>query len=403
MFLPIGDYPNPRGFTPWVTRILIGLNVLAFFAVNISGNRLLTDEERRDPEIRAAVDTLWEMETKLALAHGEAPQPRASFENTVSATDVTLWRFGYKPGQASLLTLLLCIFLHGGWMHIFGNMLFLWIYGDNVEARLGHIGYLVAYLVTGVIATLAFAVRNSDSLIPLIGASGAISGVLGLYLIWFPHNRIRILYFFFFIGTLDLPAYVVLLFYIVLENLLPEFAGAGGSTAYLAHIGGFFAGVLGAVAINMITGKRPVPVPDVRGWRNRRVRRSPMSELRRSSATEAFTEAMRGGRMAEAAHAFARVAREGGATPAASDVFQLGQWLYDSSYARDAIAVFRYYMRQFPRGQDLDRVHLGAGILKARVLKQPQSARQDFLTAIDLARDKTTADLARAELERLGG
>jgi len=403
VFLPIGDYPNPRGFTPWVTRILIGLNILAFFAVNVAGDRLLTEEERRDPEIRAAIDTLWSMEVEGA-ARGRRPaaDSREAFENTVSATDVTLFRFGYKPGQASLLTLLLCMFLHGGFMHIAGNMLFLWIYGDNVEARLGRFGFLAAYLATGAIATLAFALRSSDSLIPLIGASGAISGVLGLYLIWFPHNRIRLIYFFFFIGTLDLPAYVVLLFYIVLDNLLPQFAGAGGSTAYLAHIGGFFAGVAGAVAINMITGKRPVPMPGVSGWKSQRVRRSPISELRRSTASEAFADAMSGGRMAEAAHAFARVAREGGATPAASDVFRLGQWLYDSNYGRDAIAVFRYYMRQFPRGEDLDRVYLGAGILKSRVLKQPQTARQDFLTAIDLARDEATAELARAELARMG-
>ena len=87
--------------------------------------------------------------------------------------------------------------------------------------------------------------------------------------------------------------------------------GAGGSTAYLAHIGGFCAGVAGAVAINMITGKRPVPMPGVSGWKSQRVRRSKMSDLQRSTASEAFADAMRGGRMAEAAHAFARVAREG--------------------------------------------------------------------------------------------
>jgi membrane associated rhomboid family serine protease len=342
------------------------------------------------------------MDTKLAQEYGEAAQTRTSFENSVSAADVTLFRFGYKPAQASLFTLLACMFLHGGWMHIFGNMLFLWIYGDNVEARLGRFGYLAAYLGTGAIATLAFALRNSESLTPLVGASGAISGVLGLYLIWFPRNRIRIIYFFFFIGILDLPAYVVLLFYIVVENLLPEFAGAGGSTAYLAHIGGFVAGVIGAAGINMLRGNRPIPRPDVSGWQNTRMRRTPMAELKRTSASEAFTEALQGGRMEEAAHAFARVAREGGAPPAAEDVFRLGQWLYEEQFARDAIAVFRFYMRQYPRGEDLDRVHLGAGILKSRVLKQPQTARQDFLTAIDLARDKATADLAREELTRLG-
>ena len=122
------------------------------------------------------------------------------------------------------MDLLSCMFLHGSLMHLFGNMLFLWIYGDNVERRLGSFAFLLWYLLTGVAATLAHALVFSSSEVPLVGASGAISGVLGFYFVWFPRNVVRMLAFLppFLMQVFEIPARYVLGMYLVLDNLCPS-------------------------------------------------------------------------------------------------------------------------------------------------------------------------------------
>ena len=142
------------------------------------------------------------------------------------------------PGWASLFT---SLFLHGGWMHLIGNMLFLWIFGDNVEDSMGHLRYLVFYLLCGVLATLMHAVVDPTSEMPLIGASGAISGVLGAYLIL--HPRARLLVLFMSIIPLTLPAWIVLGSWIGLQFLNLN-NSAGSDVAWWAHIGGFIAGAI---------------------------------------------------------------------------------------------------------------------------------------------------------------
>lgn len=143
---------------------------------------------------------------------------------------------------------LLSMFLHGGWLHFLGNMMFLWIFGDNVEDRLGHGRYLVFYLLAGYVATFAHAFANPSSQIPAIGASGAISGVLGAYLFLHPGARIRTLVFIFvFFTTIEIPAIVFLPLWFLLQ-LGPGIASIGnadasaGGVAWFAHIGGFIAG-----------------------------------------------------------------------------------------------------------------------------------------------------------------
>ena len=130
----------------------------------------------------------------------------------VSAYDLVVFAYGFRPADLNLSALVTSMFLHGGFMHLAGNMLFLWIYGDNVEHRLGRWRYLAAYLGTGTLATLSHAVLNLDSALPMVGASGAISGVLGLYFIWFPRNRVRlwIMLFPFFMNVVYAPARLVL-------------------------------------------------------------------------------------------------------------------------------------------------------------------------------------------------
>ena len=161
------------------------------------------------------------------------------------------------------------MFMHGGWMHLAGNMLFLWIYGDNVEHRLGHVGYLVAYLAAGLAATLFFAMFVPNSQIPMLGASGAISGVLGFYFLWFPRNRIKVFVFLFplLMTTLLIPSRIVLGVYLVIDNILPFLTRPveGSGVAHGAHIGGFLAGLGLALAIDRLPGvlkmKGTIPKP----------------------------------------------------------------------------------------------------------------------------------------------
>jgi membrane associated rhomboid family serine protease len=142
------------------------------------------------------------------------------------------------------------MFLHGGWMHLIGNMWFLWIYGDNVEDVLGHGKYLGFYLLCGVIAGLGQYIISPDSRIPILGASGAIAGVMGAYMIKFPHNRIvTLLPLFIFWTTIEVPAVFILAYWFILQF----FSGVGsigysqssqGGVAFFAHIGGFIAGMI---------------------------------------------------------------------------------------------------------------------------------------------------------------
>jgi len=158
--------------------------------------------------------------------------------------------YAVVPARLHFSALLTSMFLHGGWMHLIGNMWFLWIYGDNVEDVLGHGKYLLFYLACGVLAGLAQYLMSPDSRIPMLGASGAIAGVMGAYLIKFPHNRIvTLLPLFIFWTTIEIPAVLILAYWFVLQF----FSGVGsigysqasqGGVAFFAHIGGFIAGMI---------------------------------------------------------------------------------------------------------------------------------------------------------------
>ncbi|MEL6907685.1 MAG: rhomboid family intramembrane serine protease, partial [Planctomycetota bacterium] len=230
MLLPYRDAPNPEG-RPLVTWLLIAANVLVFVAVTLplAGAQL----DLADPVVRRAIAAHPELLASLARGGSVGPY------------DLFLFDWGFIPAEASVRTLFASMFLHGGFMHLFGNMLFLWIYGDNVEARLGRVGYLAAYLGTGVAATATQAVFDLSSTTPMVGASGAISGVLGLYFVFFPRNVVHVFValFPFFLQTIQVPARLALGFYLVFQNLLPVFFGAGGSVAHGAHIGGFVGGL----------------------------------------------------------------------------------------------------------------------------------------------------------------
>jgi membrane associated rhomboid family serine protease len=158
--------------------------------------------------------------------------------------------YGVVPDRLQLTSLITSMFMHGGWMHIIGNMWFLWIFGDNIEDSVGHGKFLMFYLACGVVAALAHVLLNPYSRIPTVGASGAIAGVMGGYLVRFPRARITTLVpVFIFLTTFELPAVWVLLYWFVIQF----FSGVGsvafsqqsaGGVAWFAHVGGFLAGVL---------------------------------------------------------------------------------------------------------------------------------------------------------------
>ena len=175
---------------------------------------------------------------------------------------------GVIPARLQWVDVLTSIFLHDGWLHLIGNMWFLWIYGDNVEDILGHAQYLVFYLLCGLAATMVHVVFNADSRVPTIGASGAIAGVMGAYVVKFPHSKITTLVLVVvFITTMEIPAYLILLYWFVIQF----FSGVGsmghshlsqGGVAWFAHIGGFLAGV--ALILVMRTRERFSHRPEMR-------------------------------------------------------------------------------------------------------------------------------------------
>ena len=164
--------------------------------------------------------------------------------------ELVLRRYGVVPALLSWPTLITSMFLHGGWLHFLGNMLYLWIFGDNVEDRLGHFRFVAFYLLCGVVAALAQVVMRPDSLIPTIGASGAIAGVMGAYLVMYPHSRVLTLVpFIVFWDLIEIPA----VFFLGIWFLMQLLSGVGslavtadtGGVAFWAHVAGFMAGLMG--------------------------------------------------------------------------------------------------------------------------------------------------------------
>ena len=209
---PIGDQ-NPRRIVPWVTYSILVINFVFFF---------------------------------FELTQGEAFIIRWSF---------VAQRFLANP-LGDFFTLFTSMFMHAGWLHILGNMLYLWIFGDNVEDTFGHLKFLLFYLICGFAATFAQMSVDINSDIPSLGASGAIAGVLGAYIFIFPRARVRVLMGLYIIPV---PALIVIGLWIVLQF----FYGVGslgsateGGVAYMAHIGGFFAGLILAPLFRLGGNKR---------------------------------------------------------------------------------------------------------------------------------------------------
>jgi membrane associated rhomboid family serine protease len=207
--IPIKD-ENPTSTFPIFTIGIIALNCIIFLYQQSLG--------------RAAAGFI--------LTYGAVPDAVSSFRMT---------------DFPAPLTLLTSMFLHGGWLHLIGNMLYLWIFGNNIEDQLGHLRFLVFYLVCGAVASSAHIAVTPHSRIPMVGASGAIAGVLGAYIVKFPHARVlTLLWLGFFVRLVRIPAIFFLGFWFIMQLIfgLPSLATPGtGEIAFFAHIGGFLAGL----------------------------------------------------------------------------------------------------------------------------------------------------------------
>lgn len=172
-------------------------------------------------------------------------------------------QYSLRPAYFRIENVFTSMFLHANWMHVLGNMLFLWVFGDNVEDILGHGKYLLFYLLCGVVAGMAQVLIDPGSRIPMVGASGAIAGVMGAYLVKFPHSRVVMAAWFIIIFTFDLPAWLMLVYWFLMQ-VFGGFGSIGdmsqqGGTAFFAHVGGFVAGL---VLINLLGTRQ-------RYWRRR--------------------------------------------------------------------------------------------------------------------------------------
>lgn len=221
---PIGDDNSDRTITPIVNYAFIGLNILVFVLLQgLGGNDSFSYAFSLVPK---------EITTGLDITGAQIV--RDSLGNTGEIQH-------YATPLPVYFNFLSSMFMHGGIAHIFGNMLFLWIFGDNLENLLGHVRFAIFYIVCGFAAALAQVVMDSDSIIPMLGASGAISGVLGGYVLLFPQRQVRALIFNF---LTTVPAFVAIGIWIVYQIILGYLTPAGtGGVAYAAHIGGFVAGI----------------------------------------------------------------------------------------------------------------------------------------------------------------
>ena len=221
MFIPIKD-DNPTIRKPYLTVTLIVINSLVFFysiSLGTRGFGLFT------------------------LQYGYIP---VEFVRGVELTP--------QIAAPVYLTPLTSMFMHGGWLHLIGNMLFLWIFGNNVEDYFGPVKFLFFYLLSGLAAVTLYTLFGPSSQVPLVGASGAIAGVMGAYLVLHPRARVTVLIVFFFIQFVVLPAKVVLGFWFIFQLLMSFFGSAtGGGVAWMAHVGGFG---FGWGVLKLLTGRR---------------------------------------------------------------------------------------------------------------------------------------------------
>lgn len=388
MLLPIADAPNAAS-TPWVTWSLIALNVAIYLAVTMPlGLSPPTPDDPLLAEYLRAIGV-------------QGTVPYAVIIQQLTAYDLIVFKYGFRPATFFLPSLFSSFFLHAGFFHLAGNMLFLYIFGDNIEHRLGPLKYLFAYLFFGVAATLFFTLFAPGSNIPLVGASGAISGIMGCYFLWFPRNRVKVFVFLFpfIMTTMMIPARWVLGFYLLIDNLLPfvAFGSNSSGVAHGAHIGGFLAGLGLVLVADRISLTRPVKKNP--GW----TEDTPCSP-------ESIPQAVEVGEFGAASRCYLGLQQANQRLAVAPDVaLTLGDYLLKQGEQKAALRIFRRFIAERPNSPGLDQAYLAAGKI---LLYQPRytiSAYHYLLSAIDHATTPAVTAEARdgiariEELQKRGG
>jgi membrane associated rhomboid family serine protease len=247
MVIPLRD-ANPTRRLPVVTLILIALNFIFFLR-----EPLRADECRQRAFFMRYAAIPHEVTTGKPL-----PRVFQDVAGVPTPSGNLLCQVGSPAYHKNVyLSVLFAMFLHAGWLHLLGSMLYLWIFGNNIEDSLGRAKFLLLYLVCGALATLVFAAGFGNSTETMVGASGAIAGVLAAYLVLFPRARILCLVPIFFFFIAELPAWVVLGLWFALQAVSSAGSLHGGGVAYLAHVGGFVAGLL---LVLLLRPRRPRPI-----------------------------------------------------------------------------------------------------------------------------------------------
>ena len=218
---------NPQFYTPLVTISFIVLNVLAWVFIQGMG---------AEPALSSSVCRLGLSPADVLERIRDQVSSPLSPERTCVISGERQW---YTPFTS--------MFMHGSWFHLIGNMWFLWVFGNNVEDSMGHVRYAVFYLLCGLAAASAQALTDPNSLMPMVGASGAIGGVMGAYIVLYPRVRVHMLVFLgFYITTIVVPAFVMLGYWFIIQLLsgLPSLGSKEGGVAFWAHVGGFLAGAI---------------------------------------------------------------------------------------------------------------------------------------------------------------
>lgn len=377
--IPLGDAPNPKG-VPYATYALIAANLLVYALFTLPLG--LAAPEPGDPRVG---DYLSALARDLP---SNVPLDRVRAQLT--QYDLFVFTHGFRPAAPTLAGLFSSLFLHGGVFHLLGNMLFLWIYGDNVEHRLGWTRYVTYYLAAGIAATLFHMVMNPNSEVPLVGASGAISGVLGFYFLWFPHNSVRLLAGLlpFVVRQIHLPARLVLGFYLLIDNLLPFLLMPTSGVAHGAHIGGFVAGLGGAWLFNRSSLGPPTDYPV--DARPPDVPAAPDAWLARAIGDGQFDAAAR--------YYFAIPAERTRRLLSPQQSLALAQWLSTAGHPNAALTLYQRQLRDFPIGAGSDEAHLHAGLLLLHTFDQPSAAFQHLVEALDHHPSPEVAERAREAL-----
>jgi membrane associated rhomboid family serine protease len=246
--IPIRDI-NPTGRTAWLTIALIAANVAIF----VFWEPTFAGPEQQQTFLFCTAEIPFEVTNQTTLAEG-GTEARAAIQEAFGvgeseAASLQLFLGERCPEKSWLASVFVSMFLHGGWLHLIGNMLFLWVFGNNVEDRLGFLMFPLFYVMGGLAAAGLQLAFDPTSAIPNVGASGAIAAILGAYLVMFPRARIHTLVIFFFITVVDLPASFVLVSWFVLQlfsGVGDMGTGLGGGVAYWAHVGGFVFGLAAA-------------------------------------------------------------------------------------------------------------------------------------------------------------